>query len=221
MTTKKPDWNTQTKISIILGVSRQAIQKLCKGKFKPAVKDGKVNLWHPIVQQHKAELESKRASKSGPKQKKETKSTKVTARTQTENGTVQEFQTEVSFDEIENLTIKQVVEKYGGILGFKNYVDVMDKMAAWKNREQKYQKDRKKLVELNPVAQSLFSIINIAFKRILEYPPTVTDQLFAMALSGKKTARIDALTLQEQTLSKILKSVKKEALKGIKDAEKD
>ncbi len=225
VSTKKPDYNSQTKIALILGVSRQAVQKLCKGKFKPALNDkGKVNLWHPIVQQHKADLEAKKAAVSGPVPKPITKNESgngyPSPLPQTNNG-YSDFKTEISFSDIENLTVKQVVERYGGIQGFKNYVDSLKAISDWKNKEQKYRKDRKKLIEKNPVAMSIYSIINIGFKRILEYPETVTDQLTAIAKGKKKTARIDMVALQEQTLSKILKNVKAEALKSLNDAGKD
>jgi len=211
MPTKKPDYNSQSKTAIILGVSRQAVQKLCKGKFKPALNEkGKINLWHPIVQQHKEELEAKRTAVKAPTPGKPSKA-KPSYQTSNEN-----FNIEITFEEIENLTIKQVVERYGGIVGFKNYVDALAKMSDWKNKEQKYLTGRNKLIEKNPVAASLFSIINVAFKRILEYPETVTDQLIAIAQGNKKTARIDVIELQTQTLSKILKSVKREVVRDLK-----
>lgn len=222
VSTKKPDYNSQSKTAVILRISRQAVQKLCKGKFKPALNDnGQINLWHPVVQQHKADIEAKKANVSGPVPKPETGSTKgqSPAFSLMQNGS---FRTEITFEEIESLTLKQIVERYGGIVGFKNYVDALDKMSAWKNKELKYEQARKKLIKKNPVARSLFSIVDIAFRRIVtEYPTTVTDQLIAIALGKKKTARIDAIALQEQALSKILKGVKREVVKGLDDVEKD
>lgn len=227
MPNKKPEWNSHAKTARLLGVKdRQLISKHCKGRLKPAVgidgkEKGKINFWHSSVQEYKAELEAKKAAVSGPvpKSKPETGSSKVQTATTTNNGN---FNIEVTFEEIENLTLKQIVQQYGGITGFKNYVDALDKMSAWKNKELKYEQARKKLIKKNPVARSLFSIVDIAFRRIVtEYPTTVTDQLIAIALGKKKTARIDAIALQEQALSKILKGVKKEVLKGLDDVEKD
>ncbi len=214
---KKPDYNSQSKTAIILGVSRQAVQKLCKGKFLPAVgtegKDkGKVNLWHPIVQQHKAELESKKNPDTGPAPGKPV--SKIPKKATESNG---HNATEVTFEEIENLTIKEVVERYGGISGFKTYVEALEKISSWKGKEQKYLERRKQLVSINPVARSLYSLVDSGFRKVLEYPTTVTDQLTAIALSKKKTSRIDMIALQEQTLSDILKVIKHEVLKGLDD----
>ncbi len=214
---KKPDYNSQSKTAIILGVSRQAVQKLCKGKFFPAVgtegrDKGKVNLWHPIVQQHKAEIESKKNPDTGPAPGKPVN--KTPKKSTEANG---HNNTEVTFEEIENLTIKEVVERYGGISGFKTYVEALEKISSWKGKEQKYLERRKQLVSINPVARSLYSLVDSGFRRVLEYPTTVTDQLTAIALSKKKTSRIDMIALQEEMLSRILKGVKKEVLKGLDD----
>lgn len=212
---KQPDWNSQSKIAIILGVSRQAVQKLCKNKFKSALNEkGKINLWHPIVQLHKEEMEAKRQSTAGPvpKPKPTTKESSSTSKTNKP-----EFRDEIKFEDIEDLTLKEIVQNYGSIVGFKNYLDSMTKMVEWKLKEQKYRHSRNELIEKIPVASSLFSIVNIMLSRIVnEYPATVTDQLFAIAKGEKDTSRIDAIELQQKTLSKIIKDAKKELVRDLK-----
>lgn len=217
MPDKKPDWNSQTKIGIILGVSRQAVQKLCKSKFKPALNEkGKINLWHPIVQLHKEELEEKRKATAGPlpKSKPTTKESFTIPKAKTNQP---EFRDEIATEEIEDLTLKEIVRNYGTIQGFKTYLDSMTKMVEWKLKEQKYRHTRNELIEKVPVASSLFSIINMMLSRIVnEYPATVTDQLFAIVKSDKDTSRIDAIDLQRKTLSKIIKDAKKELVRDLK-----
>lgn len=212
MPDKKPSWKGQSEIADILGVSRQAVQKLCKpgGKFEPALNDKrKINRWHPVIIQHKEDLDAKRktdpitAAVSEPKKK----------QTISINGDGHE----ITVEEIENLTLKQIVERYGGISGFKIYAETLDKMATWKNREMKYQKDRNKLVEKDILGRSLFSIIDLAFKQIVsEYPGSITDQLIAIAKGDRETARIDVVALQEKALSRIMKGIKAEVVKGLK-----
>lgn len=219
MPDKNPAWKAQSEIADIIGVSRQLIQKHAKKKLLPAVctegKDkGKLNRWHQCVEDYKLEVEAKRGTKVDQISKaiKEPDNKTIVI-----NGQNQE----ISIEEIENLTLKQIVERYGGIAGFKAYAETLDKIASWKIREIKYEQTRKKLVSKNPVVSSLFALINAGNKSILEYPPTVTDQLMAIANSGRKTARIEMIELQNQALSKILKGVKQEVLKGLKDVERD
>ncbi len=217
MPEKKPDWKSQAGLADILGVSRQAVQKLCGTgkKFEPAQNEkGKINRWHPVIVQHKEKLEADRKSTSGPIPPKIPKSQekrdppKIKSLSQG---------TEVSFEDIETLSIKEVVQNYGGISGFKTYVDAQVKMADWKLKEQKYRHIRNELIEKIPVASSLFSIIDMMLRRIVnEYPATVTDQLFAIVKSDKETSRVEAIDLQERTLSKIIKDGKRELVRSLK-----
>lgn len=90
-------------------------------------------------------------------------------------------------------------------------------IADWKNKELKYEQDRKKLVELNPVADSLFSIIDLTYKKIIgEYPTSITPQLRAIAVAAKKDAITEMIKLQEETLSKIIKKCKREITRDLK-----
>lgn len=214
---KKPDWNSQAKTALILKVSKQAVQKRCKegGDLHEATNDKKqVNLWHPKIQTWKAEIEEKQEETRGPAPESKTKKKDNPQR---HVG----FSTQVSFSEVENLTIKEVVERYGGLTGFMNYVKSLSGISDWKSKELKYQEKRGELIQKVPTAKSLFTLFDVAFRRIVsEYPGTVTDQIFAIAKGKKKTARIDAIELQEQTLSQILKSVKLEVIKGLDDGSK-
>jgi hypothetical protein len=213
---KKPDWNSQAKTALILKVSKQAVQKRCKpgGDLHEATNEKKqVNLWHPKIQAWKAEIEEKQTETQGPAPEKKTKKKDDPQRHVN-------FSTEVSFEDVENLTIKEVVERYGGISGLMNYVKAMKEISDWKTKEDKRRKNRNELIEKATVAKSLFTLFDVAFRRIVsEYPGTVTDQLFALAKSKKKTRRIDAITLQENTLSQILKGVKSEVIKGLDGSE--
>lgn len=219
MPNKKPAWKSQTEIADVLGVSRQAVQKLCKGKFKLAVctegkEKGKINRWHPVIVQHKEELETKRAE-SGPKP---TKSKKPTDKKK--DSGPHYINTEVTIEDIEHMTIKEVVERYRGMVGFKNYMDSLAKMADWKVKEQKYLERRNQLVEKKGVADSLFSVLDMCLRWIVgEYPVAVTDRLIAIALSKRKTARIEMIALQEKELSKRVKGTKDELVRDLKKIE--
>ena len=211
---KQPSWKNQSEIADILGVTRQAIQKLCRkgGKFEPALNDKKkINRWHPIIVQHKADLDERNAAKGIIPQagKVEKQAVKKTAT---------HINTEVTFQEIEDLTVKEVVERYGGMIGFKNFVDALKSMSDWKAKETKYQEIRGKLVSINPVADSLFSILNTCLRWIVgEYPVSITDRLIAIAKSDRDTARIEIIELQEEELSKRIKETKEDVTRKLRD----
>lgn len=211
---KKPAWKSQSEIADICGVSKQAIQKQCRTKFKDALNDkGELNRWHPAVIAYKELQDEKKRQAVDPlvNQKKTKESPQI--KSIPINGSGEE----IPIDEISNLTLKQIVDKWGGISGFRPYVDAMAKMTEWKIKDQKYRADRNELIEKVPTAQALFSIINMGFSRIVnDYPQFITDRLIAIARSSKNTARIDIIELQQQALSEILKTVKKELVADLK-----
>jgi len=215
---KQPDYNNQAKTARMLGVTKQAVQKQCRegGKVShDAINEkGKINWWHPSVQAWKKEREEEAAAKGQPVE--QIKSGNPTAKKLNEGS--RHINTEVTFQEIEDLTIKEVVERYGGMIGFKNFVDALKSMSDWKAKETKYQEIRGKLVSINPVADSLFSILNTCLRWIVgEYPVAITDRLIAIAKSDRDTARIEIIELQEEELSKRIKETKEDVTRKLRD----
>jgi len=212
---KNPSWKSQSSIADILGVSRQAVQKLCRpgGKFVPALNEKrKINRWHPIIVQHKEDLDARKKNSQNPVKPKEFVQNKTPAISQIKNA----FSMEITFEDVEHLTLRQIVETYGGIQGFKNYMDALVKMSEFKTKDQKYEKDRGKLIEKDSVAKALFSIVNAMLSRIVnEYPSSIVDQLFAIAKSGKDTSRIDGINLMREAASSIIKYAKSELIRDL------
>lgn len=211
---KKPAYKSQSEIADICGVTKQAIQKQCKTKFKDALNENKeINRWHPAVIAYKELQDEKRKQSVDPL----VKPTKTKESPQIKSIPINGSGEEISIDEISNLTLKQIIDKWGGISGFRPYVDAMAKMTEWKIKDQKYRADRKELIEKVPTTQALFSILNMMLSRIVnDHPPLITDRLIAIARSNKKSARIDIIELQQQTLSEIIKAAKKELVAEIK-----
>jgi len=99
-------------------------------------------------------------------------------------------------------------------------MDSLVKMQEFKTKEQNYLKGRNQLIEKEPTAKSLFSIVNMMLSRIVnETPSSIIDQLFAIVKGEKETARIDAINLMQQTLSKIIKDAKKELVRDLEKLE--
>lgn len=211
---KKAAYKSQSEIADICGVTKQAIQKQCRTKFKDALNEkGEINRWHPAVIAYKELQDEKRKQSVDPL----VKPTKTKEAPQIKSIPINGSGEEISIEEISNLTLKQIVDKWGGISGFRPYVDAMAKMTEWKIKDQKYRAERRELIEKEPTAQALFTIINMMLSRIVnDYPNIITDRLIAKARSSKKTARIDVVELQQQTLSEIIKAAKKELVAELK-----
>jgi len=207
----------QVDLSKILLSSKANVSKLCKSKFKHAIgSDKKIDTQDPIVRSH---IELRLAKLNSVNDQKETVE-KVRGKAkhqQTANDGFFKNQS-INFDQLENLTIRQIVEKHSSISGFKIYVESLRSLSDYKNKELKYLQTRRSLIEIDPLAESLFSLIDLAFKRIVgEYPSSISSQLRAIALSNKSESLVEMIDLQEKTLSKILRECKKEISKSINE----
>ena len=245
---------SQSELARRLNITRQAVSKLCKMKFKAAFVGKKLNLNHPIIKQHfqerwaslaaigqldkvKPEVKKPKARKpvvkkptilkkavkaAKPKKKvvkKPLESLKVVEEAVEAQDIPDEYITEeIKFSDIEDLTVRQVVAKHGGIAGFKLYIDALRGMADWKNKELKFRERRGELVEKNPLADTLFSLLDLSFQRIVrDFPGSMAPQLKAMALSLGDDAVLKMSDLMKKDLSQIIKSCKAKVNRELKN----
>jgi len=188
-----------------IGISQQLMSKLCKTRFKPAMRGKAIDANHPLISEY---IEEKRAKESA----KDAESGG--------GGSTREEAT-VSFDEIENLTVQEVVMRHGSVAGFKTYIDALRGMADWKNKELKYMRDRGKLVEIEPLASSLFALVDLSFKRVVgEFPGSVAPQLKAIVQSQSDDDIIRMTSLMEKTLSQIIKDCKSKIIQDLEREKK-
>ena len=230
---------TQRALAGMLKVSPQAVNKLCRVKFQPAFVGRKLDANHPVIREHFDEKGAVIAAMAAPEPKKEKPKKKNSKPRAPNKPTCFSLPSEapepaentgqppvivtptqrISFEEIENLTVCEVVERHGTIAGFKLYVDTLRITADWKNKELKYITDRGKLVEFNPLADSLFALVNLAFKRVVgEFPGSVAPQLKAIVLSSQEDSIVKMRELMEKELSQIIKSCKTKIIRDIKKA---
>ncbi len=216
---------TKKELSDILKTSKANVSKLCRKKFKHAIQsDGRLNLNDPVIQEHiavrAAKLDSVLEKKPKSKSQKKNQTNQTNAKPEVGNFFESKINEHYSIDPetIESLTIKEVVEIYGSLPGFKNVVDALKSISEYKNKELKYEQNRGEVIEKNPMADSLFSILDLAFKRLVgEYPSSINPELRAIAMSDNKNANIAMIELQEKAISRILKECKKEIIKRLNE----
>jgi hypothetical protein len=219
----KPKLITQIEFSKLLGISAPTVNKLCKKRFASALVGKEIDLSHPVIQEYIEEKEATRAAvdaviskhdikKPTPKAKKAPPQTQISPPSRNRIPT---------FEELENLTVQEVVERHGTMAGFKLYVDSLRGMADWKNKELKYLINRGDLIKINPLAETLFALIDLSWKRIVtEFPGAIAPQLKAIVKSSEETANIEMTALMEKELSQILKGVKTKITRSLKEARK-
>jgi len=206
----------------LLGIDHSVLCRYCKVKFQAAVVGKLINIKHPsIIEYMEARAGRIAAVGDAPPPYIAKQPAKDNSREQQPD---YEYKQEspikvgsIPFDEIEDLTVKEVVHKYGTIAGFKNYLDALKTMADWKNKELKFMEARVELVKINPFTNSILSLIDLAFKRIVnEFPNAIAPQLKAIIKVGKDDALIQMAKLMEKELSQILKNCKSKVIKDIK-----
>jgi len=226
--TKKnnPDLLNKEETAKFLGIDHSVLCRYCKVKFQAALVGKLINIKHPsIIEYMEARAGRMAATGDTPPPYIAKKAAKDNSQ---EHQPDYEYKPEspikvgdISFDKIENLTVKEVVHKYGTMAGFKNYLDALKVMADWKNKELKFLEARVELVKINPFTNSIFSLIDLAFKRIVnEFPNSIAPQLKAIIKVGKDDSLIQMAKLMEKELSQILKNCKSKVIKDINKKKK-
>jgi len=226
----KPEIITKAELGRRLNVHRVAATRLVnKGLLQDAqTEDGKVNFNHPSVQAYYSERMGKDAALGGRDAAKQARSEKYSTSTKNPQAPKTKAQakpnnsstpTMPAFEEYENLTLGEIVERHGSITGFKIHIDALRGMADWKNKELKYLISRGNMIEISPLATNLFALVDLAFKRIVgEFPTAITPQLKAIVLSSSQDDIIQMRNLMEKELGQILKGVKSKITRDINAA---
>lgn len=213
------------------GRSRTAITNATKpgAPLYPAMAGKKINIHHPAAKVYieKAEID-KTNKKTGP-DKKEKINYQPVYKPEPElknknngNSGHHSDQNLLNIDnkDLENMTIKEVAIRFGGIQGFKSYIDSLKVFAEYKNKELMTQQKRNELVKRVSSETATFAILDLAFKRLLnEMPDSISSQLISLVKSGTENIKFKVAELIRINQSKILKDCKKEILKRIKEAE--
>ena len=127
---------------------------------------------------------------------------------------------EDKIEDFEDLTLRQIVMRYGSFEGFNRYIQSIKTIAEYKNRELRNQTQRKEVVERERVATLVFSIIDIAFSRLVsDVPNAVSKLVIARCDSGGTDTPADVERIIREANSRVLKNLKEhiETMELLKD----
>ena len=197
-----------------------AATKAAAGPLADAVVKGKINVEHPLVREwlathgcHNlpppsgavATKPAKPAAKSKPRPKARAKRAPPEAPTAPLPDNIAGY----AIEELEHLTVREVVMRYGSLDGFKRFVDSLKGIAEYKYREIRIQQQRGDLVERDRVAGAVFPLIDLAFSRLVSDVPDALAQLIVARVEsgGDDTVR-DVQQLIRDANSRALKDAK-------------
>jgi len=214
---------TRAEIARLAGVSGPALSKASRGRLKDAMVGKKMDAEHPLVvayidekrsQQEDGTLENYRdaaKTRDAAKRKKGKPSVSVPEPMPTDE-----------IQDLEQLTVQQVVARYGSSAKFKTYVDALKSLADYKNKELLTRTRRMELIEKATTASTLFSIVDLAFRRLVtDIPDGMVQQVIARVQSGGGHLEKDVRALIQEPISKVLKDAKTEITKKLKEVEKN
>lgn len=213
----------QKSLSDLAGVSKASISAIVRGRLKGAcVGKGRglqIDLEHPETQ---AYIDEKRAAAATPPGH-----TNAIAPRNGGNGASSGDALlilpglDVALEDLEDLTVKQVALRYGGLANFSGYVKALKDIAAYKKTEQDNLIKRGELVARDTTAATLFYLIDSAFQRIVgEMPGALAQQLVPLILSAGEESEKEAKQLITEAASKILKDCKAEVKKNLAKLDK-
>jgi hypothetical protein len=222
------------------GVSKPAISKALKGELRAALVGERLNIDHPAaaayLRKHgkatgkpataRAPTRKRKAPRAAPaaptegahldeEQLAEPTEPRPGARSapQLKNG--QELEILVAHG-YEDLTIREVAERWGTLTGYADFVDVRKTISETTKVDLQNEEKRGSVISREMVHKSIFGALDGMFSRLLgDMPRTITGRLYALAVSGAPREQAEQET--RNLISSQLLPVKARAAKALRE----
>ena len=217
-------------LSRLAGVSRMAVTKAAKGALADAVVGKKMNVQHPLVIEWLSSKDvvappaAKKKSKKKSKKKTAAKSKPKPAATPKPKPTANQVPITVggyNIEGLEDLTLREIVMRYGSIDGFKRYVESLKSISDFNLRDMKMKVHRGELIQRDLVVGTLIPLIDVAYQRLVsDFPAATIQQLHARFESGGEDCIVDSEKILRDAVGRVLKNTKSSIMKMeiLKDA---
>jgi len=193
----------------------------------------KINVNHQVVKAYieKSKIDKKNAEPMGVKKKKAKKRAPAKKATAVRKKTAKKKKADKvsglyidpekilngEIEDLQDLTLKEIAIKYGGVPGFQGYIKALTGIADYQNKSIKAKQKRAELVDRKIVEAIAFGLLDLAFKRIVnEMPGTLSQQIIATVKSAKKNVGFKVEEIIRQASSRIIKDCKNDIKKRIK-----
>jgi len=114
-----------------------------------------------------------------------------------------------SVEDLADLTVKEIVTRYGSVDGFKRFVDSLKTISDYNFRELRTQERRGELIERERVSGVLMQVIDVAFRRLVsDVPANISQQVLACVQTGGDDVIIQIEKIYRDANTLILQSTK-------------
>jgi len=203
------------------GLNKSNAVRACQGKLADAVVAHGVDAEHPLVRAWLAvrgvdklphlagSPDAAPSSNAKPKKKPKTVKTRAAVPPQVETNTPDPF----DLEHLENLTVREIVMRFGSVDGFKRFVDSLKSISEFKYKELRAKQQRGSLIERTKVAGIVFPLIDVAFSRLVsDVPDSVSKLVMARVQSGGPETLIDIQKMIRDANSRVMKNVKQSVI---------
>ena len=220
---------TKAALSRLAGTSRMAVTKAAKGPLADAVVGKKINVAHPLViewlsskgvtETAAAAVEPAAKKKTKKKSKKKTTAKKDPKPKPKPAAATPPNPTPITvggydIDGLEDLTLREIVMRYGSIDGFKRYVESLKSISDFNLRDMKMKVHRGELIQRDLVVGTLIPLIDVAYQRLVsDVPAAITQQIIARVESGGEDMIGDSEKIIRDAVSRVLKNTKSSIMK--------
>lgn len=113
-----------------------------------------------------------------------------------------------------NMTMFELVKRYGGEMQLKGWADILNKLMAAMEKDQKSQERRNELVEKDFIISNVIKYVDFFMNALFDLAEGQTEEIISLVLSDEKSARKKIPEIRRNSYTKISKETKK----GIKDS---
>jgi len=107
-----------------------------------------------------------------------------------------------------NMSLKELVMKYGGSMSLEKYTNILNKLFAAYEKDNKIQEHRLYLVEKDFVVSRLFSFLELLSNQLFDLPSSQVDNWIALSLTEKDQARIKIIDNFKIEVGRLIKDCK-------------
>jgi len=212
-----PKMVARAELARLAGVSAAAITKACKGQLRDACEGKRVDLEHEAVRRY---LEGKGVrgdtTPDEPGPASEQASAVSGARAQRFVTSLEHLE-QSDIDGMEDLTLRELTDKFGTVTAFKDWLDARKKISDIREKDLKNAEVEGTLISRELVEHHVFGAIENANRQLLsDSPKTITRRLFAMARSGAPPEEAERVV--RDIVSSQLRPVKATAARVLRNA---
>ena len=217
-------------------MSPAAVTKACKHSLSGAcLTNGRVDGDHPAVVEYlakkgvtlppqSASSKTKKASKAKPTKARRTPDLAAKtapkadpAPTRSAHPALSPADNPPDIDDVLDLSVREVVDRWGSVTAFKDWLDARKKIADIREKDLKNDETEGQLIDRELVKVHIFGAIEAGNRRLLtDAPKTISRRLYGLAKSG--SAIEEAEKIVGDIIGSHLKPVKATAIRVLKNA---